>query len=99
MATRETEMHCHDCGNDFVAELDMDVNGNHEIDCPHCEHTHYRVVEDGRVTGERYRSSMGTVQANTYVTTGTNSSSSVYLTNSWNTSDSGTQTLRTSGST
>jgi len=96
VATQETEMYCHDCNSKFVAELDMDINGNHEIECPHCKHIHYRVVEGGRVTGERYRSSMGTIQANTWATNGTSSSSQVYLNNSWNSSTSGAAALRTS---
>lgn len=97
MPVRQTEMYCHDCDNTFVAELDMDINGNHEVECPHCGHIHYRVVEDGRVTGDRYRSSMPTYQASAMTTSGTNSSNSSFLVNSWNTSDSATQTLRTSG--
>ena len=95
MNTRETEMYCHDCRNNFTAELDMDINGNHEIECPHCGHVHYRVVEDGRVTDDRYRSSMGMVQANTWTVT-SSSGSNVYV--NWASTTSGSNTLRTSGS-
>src|SRR6056297_1830535 len=95
MATEETEMYCHDCRNDFVAELDMAINGNHEIECPHCGHIDYRVVENGRVTGQRYRSSMGLVQANTWASSGTSSnSSSAYLSSSWDNTTSGTTAIR-----
>lgn len=99
MNTRETEMFCHDCRNNFTAELDMDINGNHEIECPHCGHIHYRVVENGRVTGERYRSSMGTVQASTWTGSSSASSSSPFLYQSWSDSSSGTMALRTDGTT
>jgi len=65
---RTTGMYCHACGNDFSATLDMDLNGNHEIECPHCGHIHYRVVKDREVTEERYRSSAGGIY---YATTNT----------------------------
>ena len=87
----KTELYCHECGNDFTVELDMDLNGNHEIECPHCGHIHYRVIEDGEVTSDRYKSSMGTVQTNTWVTTtsyqSTDSSSS-WTSDSWSSSQS-----------
>lgn len=53
---QNTNMYCHDCGKDFTAQLDMSLNGNHVIDCPHCEHRHYRVIENGKVTGVRWSS-------------------------------------------
>jgi DNA-directed RNA polymerase subunit RPC12/RpoP len=48
-----TDIHCHECDKTFVAELDCRLDGNHEIECPYCAHTHYRVVEDGKVTDIR----------------------------------------------
>ena len=81
-----TEIYCHACQRDFVARLDMDLNGNHEITCP-CGHIHYRVVENGKVTGERYRSSAGVIYYNsstTYtITMSASTSSDIYLSNSW----------------
>jgi DNA-directed RNA polymerase subunit RPC12/RpoP len=65
--TRKTEIYCHGCERYFSVELDYDLNGNHEIKCPNCGHIHYRVIENGVVTGERYRSSMG--QSYTYPVT------------------------------
>lgn len=77
----------------------MGINGNHEIVCPHCGHTHYRVVENGRVTGERYRSSMNTIIAPTYAmdtsNNGMTSSNDTWLQQSWNDSTSGTWSIRT----
>lgn len=100
METRNTTLHCHECGSDFTAELDMNINGNHEIECPNCGHIHYRIVEDGRVTGERYRSSMPTYTANTHIGTGTSSTTndSVFLYQSWSDTVSGASSLQTSGS-
>lgn len=51
-----TDMYCHDCGKNFVAVIDFSLDGNHEIHCPWCAHKHFRVVEKGIVTGERYSS-------------------------------------------
>lgn len=50
----KTDMHCHSCQKDFIAILDFDVNGDHEIECPHCAHIHYRATKDGKVTESRY---------------------------------------------
>ncbi len=61
-----TDLYCHGCGKDFIAKLDFGLNGNHEIKCPHCSHIHYRVIENGEVTGDRYRSSMQTYYSYTY---------------------------------
>ena len=57
-----TELDCHGCTeqgispNRFIATINHDLNGNHEIECPRCGHIHYRVIKDGVVTGERYSS-------------------------------------------
>lgn len=74
-----TDLHCYACNQYFGVELDMSLNGNHEISCAHCGHIHYRVVRDGRVTGERYRSSAGATYyanttTNTYITASTGGS-------------------------
>jgi DNA-directed RNA polymerase subunit RPC12/RpoP len=70
-----SNVYCTNCGREFIAELDLGLNGNHEIICPHCQHVHYRVVRDGVVTEDRYRSSAGpTIRVNvsTTVTVTTN---------------------------
>ena len=93
MNKRQTEMYCHGCDNTFTAELDMDLNGNHEIECPHCGHIHYRVVEDGKVTGDRYRSSMQTVVASASTgTTSYNYSTGNYI--SWQDTSSGSTAIK-----
>lgn len=49
-----TDMHCHDCSKNFIALLDYNIEGNHEIICPYCGHRHCRVIENGKITGDRW---------------------------------------------
>lgn len=49
-----TELHCHSCSRQFVAELEAGIDGQHVIECPHCGHEHFRVVTDGKITGDRW---------------------------------------------
>lgn len=49
-------MYCHNCDKTFVAEIDCRIDGNHEIHCAYCDHIHYRVVANGKVTGDRFDS-------------------------------------------
>lgn len=55
----KTVLDCHECHKQFVALLDYTVNGNHVIECAHCGHEHCRVIEGGRITGERWSSRHG----------------------------------------
>lgn len=55
-----TELYCHECSKNFSAVLDYNLEGNHEIHCPWCGHIHYRVIKDGKVTGDRYDSDKAT---------------------------------------
>ena len=48
-------------------ELDLSLNGNHQITCPLCQHIHYRVVKDGEVTEERWRSSSWQLTGPVYI--------------------------------
>ncbi len=52
-------VYCTNCTGEFLIELDLSLNGNHQITCPLCQHIHYRVVKDGVVTEDRWRSSAG----------------------------------------
>lgn len=56
-----SQVYCTNCGGTFVAALDMEIDGNHEITCPLCAHVHYRVVRDGEITEDRWRSSAGSI--------------------------------------
>ena len=51
-----TDMSCHQCNGNFIAELDFSVNGNHVVECPRCGHEHCRVIKDGVITSERFDS-------------------------------------------
>ena len=35
-----TDMYCHECTLNFVTRLDLRLDGNHVIHCPHCGHEH-----------------------------------------------------------
>jgi hypothetical protein len=79
-----SNVHCTNCYRDFSAELDLDLEGNHVIVCPLCQHEHYRVVRRGVVTEERWRSSSGPVY---YAATSTATISVSY--SSWDTTSTG----------
>lgn len=68
MSEMRSDVYCTNCGGRFIATLDLSLNGNHEITCPHCQHVHYRVVRDGVVTEGRWRSSGPVYQAVTSTT-------------------------------
>jgi len=63
MAAIKNELWCHECKKYVQFELDVEMDGNHQIECPECGHIHYRLVQKGRVTSIRYRSSMPTYNA------------------------------------
>ncbi len=48
------ELHCHACGQYVQFRLDMNMNGAHVLNCPHCGHEHCRVVQDGIITEDRW---------------------------------------------
>ena len=56
---QRTEMNCTECHKNFVAELDLDLNGNFTIECAHCGHEHLRTIKDGKITEARWGSSRG----------------------------------------
>ncbi len=54
-----TIMHCHECSKEFVALLDYSISGNHIVECAHCGHEHCRVIENGKITEDRWSSRYG----------------------------------------
>lgn len=52
-----TEIYCHACSKNFVAELDMSIAGDYIIECAFCGHEHHRKIEGGKVTEARWDSS------------------------------------------
>src|SRR5262245_60395257 len=55
-----TDLSCTECSKLFIAELDYSLTGNHIIECPHCGHEHCRVIENGKVTEDRWSTRHGT---------------------------------------
>lgn len=49
-----TDMYCHQCTKNFIAQLDMSLDGNHIVECPYCGHEHCRTILAGVVTGDRW---------------------------------------------
>ena len=54
-----TDINCTNCSKVFIGKVDHGIDGNHIIICPHCGHEHCRVIEKGRITGERWSSRYG----------------------------------------
>lgn len=54
-----TDVHCTECGKNFIALLDYNVEGEHVAQCPYCGHSHYRLIVDGEVTETRWKSATG----------------------------------------
>lgn len=75
MAIERQELQCTNCGRFVRFDMDFGLDGNHEIACPECYHIHYRVVRNGLITEERWRSSAGP----TYYATNIASSASSYI--------------------
>ena len=76
------ELYCHGCGYYVQFNLDMELNGNHVLECPNCGHEHCRVVKDGKITSERWDQRnqtfyIGTTGNTTYSTYDTYQSSSI----------------------
>lgn len=78
MAVERQELQCTNCGHFVRFDMDFGLDGNHEITCPDCQHVHYRVVRNNRITEERYRSSAGAL----YTAGNISASTSSYITTS-----------------
>ncbi len=63
-----TDLHCTNCGKNFIARFDFDIDGNHMVACPYCGHQHCRVIESGKVTGDRWSSRHEAVEVSTHST-------------------------------
>lgn len=50
------EIYCHDCGLYVHFDIDVELNGNHVLNCPNCGHQHCRVVDNGKITDIRWDS-------------------------------------------
>lgn len=52
------EFYCQMCCSYIYAKLNTSLDGNHIVVCPKCGHMHYRVVQNGIITEERYNSTL-----------------------------------------
>jgi hypothetical protein len=48
------ELNCHDCGKYIQFDIDLEIDGNHVLECPICKHQHCRTVIKGKVTNTRW---------------------------------------------
>lgn len=56
-----TELHCHNCDGYIRFALDKGKSGQHVLICPNCKHEHCRVIQNGKVTGDRWSSRNGDI--------------------------------------
>ena len=84
------ELWCHNCQHYVQFDIDMEMNGNHVLECPNCGHEHCRVVDNGKITDDRWDSRNDNavfIATNaTFTTTSTYNScnsNSVFLYQSW----------------
>lgn len=75
------ELFCHACEQYVQFPLDLSISGNHVLKCPNCGHEHCRVVENGRITGDRWDRRNGpTIQVSRLATTSSSTSASTNYT-------------------
>ena len=82
------ELHCPECRGSYRFDLDFELDGNHEVVCPGCGHTHYRIIINGRITETRYQpyDSYATYAATSYQMYSTSSDSTTdtsYSSSDW----------------
>ena|SRR5260221_14009768 len=70
---RRQELYCHACDKNVQFVIDLELDGNHVLNCPNCNHEHCRVVKEGFITDDRWDQRNGpTWQIASSVTTWTN---------------------------
>jgi len=62
------ELYCHACNHFVQFNLDLSLDGKHVLKCPNCDHEHYRIVENGMITADRWANSQTPV---IYISSGT----------------------------
>lgn len=50
----EVEFWCAECKHYTYVRLNLGLNGNHVMNCPNCGHKHYRLVQRGVITSDRF---------------------------------------------
>lgn len=54
---RRHELGCTNCRCYVQFSMDLSIDGPYTITCPNCQHDHYRMVQNGKVTEIRWGSS------------------------------------------
>lgn len=78
------ELYCHGCGKYVQFNLDLELDGNHVLECPNCGHEHCRVVKNGKITDIRWdsRNGLPTHAVSSYtITVSSNSTFNYYSSN------------------
>lgn len=105
MAVVNQELYCHNCGQYVQFQLDEEMDGEHIIICPNCKHDHYRYINKGIISDQRWGQSPSqqiasvSVPVATYYATVTGSATSSISVNvqGWITSGTGYWTAGTYG--
>jgi uncharacterized protein YbaR (Trm112 family) len=74
------ELHCHNCGNYVQFSIDTEKDGQHILNCPNCRHHHFRVVRNGKITGDRWGQDLSQNLTSYFASTITYSTASIYTT-------------------
>jgi len=48
------ELHCHECDGYVQFDIDLEIDGNHILECPKCGHQHCRIVQKGKISDSRW---------------------------------------------
>ena len=54
MSVVNQELYCHNCGQYVRFQLDESLDGEHIIICPNCKHDHYRYINNGVISDQRW---------------------------------------------
>ena len=82
------ELYCHNCDKYVLFSVPA-YNGRLIVRCPNCGHEHYRIVENGEITAERWGSSNRPIvyAVNVYISS-TSSATDTFLYQSWTSASS-----------
>lgn len=48
------EFYCQECDHYTYIRMNLSLSGNHIMNCPNCNHKHYRAVKKGIITSDRF---------------------------------------------
>lgn len=78
------DLYCHACDKNVLFEVPAE-NGRLIVKCPNCGHEHYRLVENGVITSDRWGSSNQPIfyASNTTAVTTGSACNTTYTYQSW----------------